>query len=206
MNEKFFSLPKEKQQAIINAGYRVFAQNTYKKSPMSEIADAAGISKSLLFHYFHNKKELYLFLWETCVHITLESLMKAECYRQTDFFEIMRSGMRAKTEIMREYPDITGFVLKAYYEKDPAVCEEIRRSCEKYASFQFQSPLLRLDPERFIPGLDLMSMYHHMYWTTEGYLWEKVQQGAIDVDAMVEEFDRMIDFWKFVYARKGEGA
>ena len=57
MNEKFFSLPTEKQQAIINAGYRVFSQNSYKKSPMSEIAAAAGISKSLLFHYFKNKKE-----------------------------------------------------------------------------------------------------------------------------------------------------
>ena len=50
MNEKFFSLPEEKQQAIINAGYRVFSQNTYKNSPMSEIADAAGsvyIAKAL---------------------------------------------------------------------------------------------------------------------------------------------------------------
>ena len=47
MNEKFFNLPIEKQERIINAGYRVFSQNSYKKSPMSEIADAAGISKSL---------------------------------------------------------------------------------------------------------------------------------------------------------------
>ncbi|MBD5464391.1 MAG: helix-turn-helix transcriptional regulator, partial [Lachnospiraceae bacterium] len=28
---------------------------------MNEIADCAGISKSPLFHYFHNKRELYLF-------------------------------------------------------------------------------------------------------------------------------------------------
>lgn len=38
MNEKFFSLPPEKQQRILNAGFRVFSQNSYKKSPMSEIA------------------------------------------------------------------------------------------------------------------------------------------------------------------------
>ncbi len=56
MNEKFYSLPEEKQQKIINAGFRVFSQNSYKKSPMNEIADCAGISKSLLFHYFHNKR------------------------------------------------------------------------------------------------------------------------------------------------------
>lgn len=30
MNEKFFALPKEKQQAIINARYRVFSRNSYK--------------------------------------------------------------------------------------------------------------------------------------------------------------------------------
>ena len=59
MNEKFYSLSKEKQQAIINAGYKVFSQNSYKKSPMQGVADVAGISKSLLFHYFHNKEEFY---------------------------------------------------------------------------------------------------------------------------------------------------
>ena len=58
MNPKFYSLPQEKQSMILNAGFHVFSQNSYKKSPMSEIADAAGISKALLFHYFHNKKEL----------------------------------------------------------------------------------------------------------------------------------------------------
>ena len=58
MNEKFFSLPEERQRAMLNAGYRVFAHNSYKQSPMSEIADAAGISKALLFHYFGHKKGL----------------------------------------------------------------------------------------------------------------------------------------------------
>ena len=64
MNPKFFQLPEEKQQHIINAAYKVFAGNSYKKAPMSEIADECGISKALLFHYFENKKELYLFLWK----------------------------------------------------------------------------------------------------------------------------------------------
>ncbi len=46
MNEKFFALPKEKQQRIINAGYRVFSRNSYRKSPVGEIAAEADISKS----------------------------------------------------------------------------------------------------------------------------------------------------------------
>lgn len=63
MNEHFFALPGEKQQRIINAGYRVFGASSYQKSPVSEIAAEAGISKALLFHYFQNKKALYLFFW-----------------------------------------------------------------------------------------------------------------------------------------------
>ena len=74
MNEKFFHLPEEKQQRILNAGFRVFSQNSYKRSPMSEIAAEAGISKSLLFFYFRNKKELYLFLWERGAELTMEYL------------------------------------------------------------------------------------------------------------------------------------
>ena len=48
MNEKFFSLPEEQQQVILNAGYHVFSLNTYKNSPMSQIADAAGFLRSAL--------------------------------------------------------------------------------------------------------------------------------------------------------------
>ena len=104
MNERFFSLPPEKQAAIVNAGYRVFSQNSYKKSPMSEIAAEALISKSLLFHYFRNKKELYLFLWEKCAEVTIEYLTKYQCYAQKDLFESMYRGMQAKMEILRRYP------------------------------------------------------------------------------------------------------
>ena len=50
MNPKFFELSPEKQQRILNAGFRVFSENSYRKSPVREVAEAAGISKSRLFH------------------------------------------------------------------------------------------------------------------------------------------------------------
>lgn len=64
MNERFYRLPQKRQNQIINAAFRVFGESSYKKSPMSEVADAAGISKPLLFHYFDNKKGLYFYLWQ----------------------------------------------------------------------------------------------------------------------------------------------
>ena len=202
MNEKFFILPVEKQEAIINAGFRVFSQNSYKKSPMSEIAYAAGISKSLLFYYFHNKKELYLFLWEKCGRITVESLEKSGCYYQKDLFDSMHKGMKAKIEIMRRYPDLGTFVVKAFYEKDPVVNPDIQKSLVKYTSFKTNEKLVNLDPEQFIPGLDLEMMYQDMYWASAGYLWEKMQHGKINVNEIEQDFIKLLDSWKSIYLRK----
>ena len=121
MNEKFFSLPEQKRQTIINAGYRVFSQNSYKNSPMSEIAAEAGISKSLLFHYFQNKKDLYLYLWDNCARMTIEVLTRYGCYTQEELFVSMERGMRAKMELIRQYPDMANFTIRAFYEKDPEI-------------------------------------------------------------------------------------
>lgn len=202
MNDKFFSLPKAKQEAIINAGFRVFSENCYKKSPMSEIAAAAGISKSLLFHYFYNKRELYFFLWDQCMKATTEALEKNLSFVPNDFFEMMYKGLKIKADIMRRYPDLGAFVVKSYYEKDPDVCEDLQELIAKYTDFKASPVLAALDPEQFIPGLDLQMMYRTMYWASEGYLWEKVQQGGVNADEMEADFIKIIDFWKTVYTKQ----
>ena len=149
MNERFYALPPEKQQAIINAGYRVFSQNSYKNSPMSEIAAEVGISKSLLFHYFHNKKELYLFLWDKCAETTIEFLTRYGCYGQTELFESMERGMRAKMEIIRLYPDMGNFTIKAFYEKDAGISAAIQESYHRYYNLKADKTRLNLDPSQF---------------------------------------------------------
>lgn len=202
MNQKFFSLPPEKQQAILNAGYRVFSQNSYKNSPMSEIAQAAGISKSLLFHYFRNKKELYLFLWDTCAKTTIEFLTKYDCYGQKELFVSMERGMRAKMEIIRRYPDMGSFTVRAFYETDPEICAAIQESYHRYFNLKADMTRLNLDPEQFIPGLDIPMMYREMYWASEGYLWEMVQRGGLDAAQMEADFTKLMAFWKSIYLRK----
>ncbi len=202
MNPKFYSLPPEKQRTILNAGFHVFSQNSYKKSPMSEIADAARISKSLLFHYFRNKKELYLFLWDTCAKVTVEEMERSGAYEQTDLFGSMDHGMQAKLRLMRLYPDIAVFAVRAFYEADPEVSADIRKSMGQYLKIHAARKLRQLDPDDFIPGIDLQMMYKEMYWASEGCLWEYLQRGGMNVDAMESDFRRLLDFWRSVYLRK----
>ena len=99
---------------------------------MSEIAAEAGISKSLQFCYFRNKQELYLFLWDKSAEITMQALMEAGCREETDFFEMLQRGLRAKVHIMQRYPYIGPFCLKAFYERDPVISRKVRERCALY--------------------------------------------------------------------------
>ncbi len=204
MNEKFFALPQEKRQRIIQAGYHVFSKDTYKHCSMNEIAAEALISKSLLFHYFKNKIELYLFLWEHCAEITMDILNRYQCYETTDLFEAMERGMKAKIEMMRLDPKMSYFAIRAFYEKDEQICSRIQESYHKYFDIKAQQFMLKLDPSDFLDGLDLAMMFQEMQWTSLGYLWEMLQKGELNVSKMEEDFARLMDFWKTVYLKKKE--
>lgn len=123
MNDKFFKLPSEKQQRIINAAYKVFSQSGYKKAPMSEIANESGISKALLFHYFVNKKELYLYLWNYAIEITTEAI--SESYStvsqtsESKVFDIIDTSIfRSDVDLKMMYSEILyaveGYMMNKY--------------------------------------------------------------------------------------------
>lgn len=201
MNEKFYALSEEKQNAIINAGFKVFAKNSYKKSPVNEIAIEAGISKSLLFFYFRNKKELYVFLLKKSEELTKRTLMESGVMNGTDIFDIMYRGLLAKASMMKKYPDMGNFSIKAYYEKDPEVVKDVQKIIAPYTKMETNMTLPPLDKSKFKEGLDLNMMYQDMYLASEGYLWRMQQTDKLDIDKMVADYKKIIDFWKSIYLK-----
>ncbi|MCR4609887.1 MAG: TetR/AcrR family transcriptional regulator [Eubacterium sp.] len=201
MNDKFYALPEEKRNRIINAGFRVFSQNSYRKSPMNEIAAEAGISKSLLFFYFKNKKEFFLFLWDSVKKITIEHLQKSDVYKETDIFEMISKGLETKLAMMHKYPDMGKFALKAYYDDDEEIRDELRKVIEPFQNLSTNLMIPELDPSQFKEGIDLEMMYRDMYLASEGFLYHEMQKKDFDVDKMAEDFRRMVDFWRKMYSR-----
>lgn len=152
MNKKFFELPLEKQERIIKAAYMVFAHDNYKNASMSRIADAGGISKSLLFHYFQNKKDLYLYLWENINRISNEIELKYYYKETSDFFEAMTQKVLARCEFMRTAPDEYLFSLQALYflpDSCGLLCQD---SCDFCRCIKGNQPVLYIvqrEPQMF---------------------------------------------------------
>ena len=115
-------------------------------------------------------------------------MTRSGAYDQTDLFGSMDYGMQAKLRLMRQYPDIGVFAVRAFYEKDPEVSSDIQKSMGQYLDIHAAKKLQNLDPEDFIPGIDLQMMYREMYWASEGCLWEYIQRGCMNVDAMEKDY------------------
>lgn len=196
MNNKFFNLPEEKQKAIINAGCRVFSENKYKKSPMSEIAAEAGISKSLLFHYFTNKKEFYLYLYDYGTNLILEAAKRELVFSETDFFELFLQGAKCKLGVFRQHPYLFKFMTNAYYEDDPEVIEDIAVRNSVALNFRDSNFLEYLDISKFKDDVDIKELFNIINWCAEGYMKDKTKEKSIDIDDLEAGYKKILDFFK----------
>ena len=201
MNEKFFRLPLEKQERIINAAYKVFSKSEYKKAPMSEIADEGDISKSLLFHYFINKKELYIFLWDEAVRQVKKASLEYHVLETTDFFEMIYRSLLAKCFVMRSYPYLYEFSVKAYYEQEPEIKQNIQENFWEESRNSEELIWQLTDTSKLRKDVDIKLLYKEIMWISDGYLRQMMSTGEVDADRMEKDFTRMIEQWKKIYLK-----
>lgn len=202
MNDKFYNLPEEKQRRITNAAYKVFSQNSYKKAPMSEIAAEGGISKSLLFHYFVNKKELYVYLWTNAIEMTRKAIAEYKTLETEDFFEMLKRSMLAKCSLMREYPYLYAFLLKAYYETADDVKGIIQESYAEAEITSEHKAFDKMDTSALRKDIDPEMMYTEIFYAVDGYMLKKYRSGQIIPDEIEREIMVLIDFWRKIYSQK----
>jgi AcrR family transcriptional regulator len=52
--------PDDRYQELLEAALQVFAQKGYRNTRLDEVAEAAGVTKGTIYHYFDTKEELLL--------------------------------------------------------------------------------------------------------------------------------------------------
>lgn len=169
----------EKRERILNAAIKEFAQKGFKKASTDEIVKEAGISKGALFHYFNNKKDLFLFLYDYSLDILMNQILLKFNYDEKDFFERLRQGSMLKFEIWKKHPEMFDFIVIAYMEDSIDVKNEIgKRSLEvitKSQGFLYEG----IDYSKFKDGVDTRRAIEIIIWTMEGFTNREVKNSKI---------------------------
>ncbi len=197
MNDKFKELSEEKQLRIIHTAMEVFALNDYKHASTDLIVAKSGVSKGLLFYYFHNKKELFFYVFDYCMKITLEAFNSQRLVEITDFFDILSYGASIKMKIVSENPYITDFIMKAYFCEHQDISEDMKKNVTVITSMTMNTYFKNVDMSKFREEVDLVYLYKLLLWIGDGYLSEQRRLNrAINVETVKEEFSKAIDLFK----------
>lgn len=197
VSERFLALPEAKQRSIINAGFQVFGQHEYKRASTEEIARLAGISKGYLFYYFHNKKELYLYLYETAINLSCEIMDDPRFQTISDFFELMEYTAEKKAAMAARYPFLTPFILRALYDGSEELRPELNRKILHDLQMAKADGLRNIDFSKFKSEVDPAYLVHLMQWAGEGYILElQRSKKKITVEAIMPQARQMLAFFK----------
>ena len=189
INPKFLELPEEKRWKIINAGFEIFAKNEYKRAATEEIAAKAGISKGILFYYFHDKKTFYAFLFEQAAEKVKEYVVDENLLKIDDFFDLCAYAAERKYQMLRQSPYIMDFILRAFYAKRDAVPDDINKKLAKEPANIYETYFSKIDLAKFRDDADPREIYHMLAWMAEGYMQECQRAGGeLDIENLMEKF------------------
>ena len=194
MNQKFFSLPQERQDLIRNSAMLEFGEGSFKKTSADAIAKRAGVSKGLLFHYFKDKRELYLYLFQyaidTCMEVFLSSF---RYFDERDFFLALEKGQKIKMDMVRRHPGLFRFVMRAYYEGDNVLTPRLRKKLNDVLRESTDSFLSRMDLYKFKDGVDPKTLVRLLTLAAEGMLAETKACTPEEIDKLFQEYKKYAD-------------
>ena len=191
MFTKFLNLSPEKQDRILNAALKEFAQKGYKNASTNEIVKDAEISKGLLFHYFINKKGLFLFLYNHFMELSLAEIHAKVEWNEKDMFLRYRQIGLLKFELFQKYPEMFNFIKGVLKEDAAEVKKEIEQKNKELLDYGYNDLFGDIDPTKFKEGLDLKKTVNIIFWTMEGFAYRQ-QDKALAVDFNQEFLDEVL--------------
>jgi AcrR family transcriptional regulator len=198
------NLDSEKRNRIINAALKEFAQKGYKNASTNEIVKNAEISKGLLFHYFTNKKSLFLFLLDYSSNIFINEFFSKFNCEKTDIITRWKKIVILKIELIRKYPEMYDFNLTTLTDDSIEFKQEIESKYKGILEDSYKRVLANIDTSVFKEGLDVKRVSEIIVWAVQGFSnneLEKLKHNPssklnYDLNAITKDFDEYIELLK----------
>jgi TetR/AcrR family transcriptional regulator len=202
MFSKFQKLNPDKQIRIINAAMKEFAQKGFDNASTNMIVKDAEIAKGLLFHYFKNKQQLFLFVYDYGSELLLNEFYKKFEPNEPDFFSRIRQMSRLKSEILHQYPEVFRFFEVASLETSSVVRDDLEQRKQLMLDNNLDKVFKGIDLSLFIEGIDIIKVIQIIMWTAEGLRADLLKKAKLtpsipmDYEKLFAEVDTYIELLK----------
>ncbi|BES64968.1 hypothetical protein SANA_14070 [Gottschalkiaceae bacterium SANA] len=152
------------KEEILDSCFETFVRTGYTKTTTAMLAEAAGISKALLFHHFKSKKKTYISVLDRCFEKMSSDMIEEPLSDFTNFFEAKGQSGSYKIDYLRQNPKVSKLLFEAFHSTPDELKEEIGKfslhAKEKYGAIDVSKEKLMKDLFNEIPLRDGVDQDH----------------------------------------------
>ncbi len=131
--------PEATKKALLDAAEKEFLEKGVGKSAMSQIARRAGVTKSLIHHYFGSKQGL----WEEVKGRRFEEYYQKQMemfkqYEPPNRLELLRESVAVYFRFLQENPQMIRILVWMFLERDQEICLEKDQKLAEIGSMELK--------------------------------------------------------------------
>lgn len=174
----------ETRQRLLDAAVEAFSEHSYDEVAVADIAKAAEVAHGLLFHYFGNKRGIYLAaLRDASARIVQAQGLDPEL----PIVQQIRAGFRAHLSYLAAHRGLALRLVLGGRSADPEAFEAFEAG--RWQTIEGWTTLLGLDPE--IPALRMM-MRSATGAVDEATLYWLQNGEPFDIESMIDALIPMV--------------
>ena len=202
ITEIFNSLEESKRQRILNAALKEFAENGYEQASTNRIVKNAGIGKGMLFYYFNSKKELFQYLIDYSMDVTVNEFLNLIDTTESDFIDRMKQVSELKMKLISDNPDIMNFMGTLILTQELELPEDLITRMGELKKLGNAKLYDNIDTSLFRDDVDVNKIYQLIKWSIEGYQNELTNRlkgqtmSTIDMSPLWDEYYEYLEIMK----------
>ena len=191
----------------MNAALKEFAQKGYQHASTNEIVKGAEISKGLIFHYFKNKKGLFLFLYDYSLAKVSETIYSKINWDEKDMLIRYKETALLKMDLFMKYPDLFNFIKTAYSESSSEVRNEVENKNKQLLLNSYERVFKDVDLSKFREDIDPIRAIQIIIFSMEGFAAESQEKmKTLNLkdpyfEEIINELDSYIDLFRMTFYR-----
>jgi len=171
----FMGKDKNLRHAIVKSAFKQFSEQPFKKVSTNEIVDGAGVSKGLLFHYFKDKKTLYISLYDIAWQTLHKDIIESMDFENHCLFARLKDFMITKSKVLKSHKTLANFLKNVHLNQDVELTKKRLAIYHKHQEKVYKFIFDGIDKTAFREDLNLTDSYRVITWTIQRitHEWEK---------------------------------
>lgn len=190
-NSPWNNIPEDKKTKILEASIEEFANKGYINASTNEIIKKAGISKGLLFHYFGNKRNLYLTTLDLITNEFFERFYEVLHDDSNDIFNKLLNWNKTKFTLLSEYPTEYKMLMGAYVNVPQEIKDELVLRYNHLSKISISNFLKDVDYSMFRKNLDQEKAVELILLTLDSIGNKYIQQYKGKEDEIIKELPKI---------------